>query len=159
MYFNLNFANQPKTQLCPKCHMFDFRLISPDHITSHLYYLLNQFSLSLQIHKLFMIQLMIFMTFALCSFFKDKCFLMHYPRSSHLAAIFGQMSQNRKFYIPPAVEVVYFVVCLENIVNASTTLKLIQKRAEENQIWQKIQNPITSPRQHMVEPMEVLLMM
>ena len=79
---------------------------------------------------------------------------------SHIStATLGQrsLSKKKKKITSPAVEIFHCVVCLDSIVNKPTLPpKLIQMRAEDNQIWNQIQNPMPSPRLHTSEPIEVV---
>ncbi len=75
--------------------------------------------------------------------------VLHTTHWWQLAAICGQRSCDRKFYILSSRSI-YCVVCLHSIENAHN----FQWQSEDNhqRRWQ-IQNPILSPWRHMPEPM------
>ena len=66
-----------------------------------------------------------------------------------MAAILGQRSKGRKIYLPFQVELTSLLGMLrKHSKHTCILLRLIQTRAEENQRWRQVQNPIPSPRRH-----------
>ncbi len=74
---------------------------------------------------------------------------------SGMAAILGQRSWSRYLYIILCCISILLCEMLRNHIVNAPVLKLIRKRAEYNQRWRKIQNPMLAQRCHAAEPMVI----